>query len=297
MKKVCVILVLAALLILPTYASEGQAAKVKFNISMASLAVPISQGYDFSYDFYTRDETASWTESVANIGSRFSFDIGVGIFPIPELELYASYSDYGGIALGNYRLNIPHYAYYDEFLSADMADVESKFKASVFSFGFAFHPPMRGKIKPYLGVGMSSMSVKMDLLDEITIHDDLSFIYYEDALELWWVADEAIEITKIGYTRESQTVWAFHAKAGVNIGVAKNISVFIEGRYLGGIVEFNRPEVTVKTDIDYYYYEYDFGLEYEDTVSWTEEEKYDVDDKVEIKVGGVQAVVGIRIVF
>ena len=297
MKKAYMVLVLAVLLTLPTYASEGQVAKMKFNISVASLAVSISQGYDFSNDFYTRDETANWTESVANIGSRFSFDIGAGIFPIPELELYASYSGYGGTALGNYRLNLPHYAYYDELHSAGMADVESEFKASVFSFGFAFHLPMRGKIKPYFGVGVSSMSVKMDLLNEITIHDAVSFIYYEDALESWWEADEAIKITRIEYTQESQTVWAFHAKAGVNIEIAKNISVFIEGRYLGGIVEFDRPRVNVKANIGYYEYQYYYGDESEYTDSWTEEEKHDVDDKVEIKVGGAQAVVGIKIVF
>lgn len=294
-------LVLGAFLVLtasvPGTAEEEQTAKVKFNISVGGLMAIVSQGYDFSFDFDARGETASWTESVSNLGATLGVDVGVGLFPIPQLELYASYSSYGGNALGDYTFTLPHIYYLDQPNTGSMADVENEFKATSINFGLAFHPVIAGKIKPYFGAGVSSVNVKMDLLDTISITDDIDWTYYEDWFTYWEEVDESISITEIGYTQESQTVWGFHAKAGVNIEVAKNIGIFVEGRYLNATVKFDRPKVTIKADIDFYYYEDYYGWIYTYSESWTDEEEFDIDDKMEIKVGGLRGIVGLKFSF
>jgi len=158
---------------------------------------------------------------------------------------------------------------------------------------------MTGRIKPYFGVGLSNVNVKMDLLDSVSFNDLIDVAYYFDyyyPYELLEI-DEAIEITKVGFTQESESVWGFHAKVGVNFELAKNISIFGEARYLSANIEFERPDITFKCDatIDYYFWVY--GYEEEWTEMYTVEEEFDIDDTVEIKVGGVQAILGIKFSF
>lgn len=301
MRKMCSILIIGAFLALMTAIPSAMAedGKVKFTINMGGLLAQISQGYDFDFSFDSRDETARWSESVGNVGSAFGLDIGAGIYPIPQLEIYASYNSYGGNGMGGYTLSLPHWYYYNEPVSHTIANVENEFKASIFSFGLAFHPTVKGRIKPYFGAGVSSVSVKVDLLDSVSLNDlaeysewyDFYYPYY------WYEADESIEITSVGFTKESETVWGFHAKVGVDVEVGKSICIFAEARYLSAKVEFDRPDITstARTTLDYYLNYY--GYVYEETLTETIEEEFEIDDTVEIKVGGIQAVIGIRFSF
>lgn len=305
MKKVCMFLFigvfLALMTALPIVAEGEETSKVKFSINVGGLFASISQGYDVPAIYFdARDEEASWTEAVANIGGKFGFDIGASIFPMPQLEVYASYSTYGGTALGDYTFTLPHMWWFEELLTASMVEVENEFKATVINIGLAFHPDIIGRIKPYFGAGASSVTVKMDLLDSISFDSGWEEYYVFD--EYWWDWDysevNALALTGVGFTEESETVWGFHAKAGVNIELAKNISVFLEGRYLSATVKFERPEVEIGGDCNYlyvedagYYWYYDYAY------SWTEEYEVDIDDELEIKVGGIQGIVGIKFSF
>lgn len=315
MKKACLILFigvfLALMVSLPVVADTevAEKSKLKFSLSVAGMASIITQGYDYAFDFDARAEEATWTEAVANVGSKFGFDIGASIFPISQLEIYASYSTYGGQALGNYTLSLPHWVYFDSNLTSSIADVESEFKATVINIGLAFHPQMSGKIKPYFGVGASSVTVKMDLLDEVSLDDHLFetdyfawWDYYD--YSYWTEYDETMDLTGIGFTEASETVWGFHAKAGVNLELAKNISIFVEGRYLSATVEFERPDsIMFKSDTtstytyDYWDYYYDEGYTDEYTETWEQEDEIDVDDTIEVKVGGIRGIIGIKFTF
>lgn len=309
MKKMCVIFaigVFLALMVSSVSVAQELSTRAKFSLSIGGLLASISQGYNFDFDFDSRGETGFWTESVANIGSKFGFDIGVGIYPIPLVEIYASYNTYGGNAPGDYSLTIPHFSLLGEVVSDSIGDVESEFKASVINFGLAFHPAVRGKIKPYFGAGLSSVNVKVDLLDSVSLEDflDVAIYYYAYSWDYWWTVEEfgeAIDITKVRFTEESETVWGFHARAGLNIEVGRNICIFAEARYLSATAKFDRPEITfkTKTTLDYYQYEYWYGneYEYEYTEIFTTEEEIDIDDEIEIKVGGVQGIVGIKFIF
>lgn len=313
MKKTLMILFIGVFLTLmaslPCVAEEEETSKIKFSINVGGLYVPISQGYDFSFDFDSRYETATWSEAVANIGGKFGFDIGASIFPMPQLEIYASYSSFGGTALGDYTLEAPHWVYEDSHLTSTIAEVENEFKATVVNIGLAFHPDIAGKIKPYFGAGLSSVTVKMDLLEEVFLDDacmETYFFVWENWYDYsyWWEYDETIAVTGVGYTEETETAWGFHVKAGVNIELAKNISVFVEGRYLSAKVEFERPDITFKSDMTYTY-TYDYWDYYWDegyteilyTETWEDEGEIEVDEQMEIKVGGIQGIVGIRISF
>ena len=280
---------------LPGATEEEQKAKVKFTIKVSGLLASISQGYDFSSTYYD----AKWTEYIPNIGGKFGFDIGASVYPISQLEIYASYSSYSGTALGDYTLKVPHMWYYDETVSNSMGDVESGFKASAFSLGVAFHPIVAGKIKPYFGVGMSNVNVKVDLVDSISF-DNLvraEFYYDYDPPYYWEEVNHTIDITSVGFTEESESIWGFHAKVGIDVEVRKKISLFVEGSYLNATAKFARPDGTFKVKNVTDYYQYSYGWEWEDHNEWTDEEKVDVDDVVKIKVGGIQGIIGIKFSF
>jgi len=299
MKKICMFLFIGVFLTLmvslPGVSEEEQKAKVKFTINVGGLFASISQGYDFSSSYYD----AKWTESIPNIGGKFGFDIGVGVYPISQLEIYASYSSYSGTALGDYSLDFPSWWDYDETVSDSIADVKNEFKASIFSLGFAFHPVMEGKIKPYFGVGFSNVSVKVDLLDSGSIDNSWDVEYYWDYNPpyFWENIDGGIDITRVGVRKESEAVWGFHAKAGINIEIGRNICIFGEARYLSAAVKFDHQDITftVKTTVDYY--EDYYGSIYEFTDTWTDTEEFEVDDELDIKVGGVQGIIGIKFTF
>ncbi len=298
MKKICMILFIGVFLTLmvslPGVAEEEQKGKVKFTINASGLLASISQGYDFSSRYYD----AKWTESIPNIGGKFGFDLGVGVYPISQLEIYASYSSYSGTALGDYSLDFPSWDY-GEIVSDSIGGIENEFKASIFSLGVAFHPVMEGKIKPYFGVGMSNVSVKVDLLDsgsfdyfwDVEFYWDINPPYY------WENIDGGIDITRVGVRKDSEAVWGFHAKAGVNVEIGRNICIFGEARYLSANVEFDRQDltITIKTTIDYY--EDYYGSVWEFTDTWTSTDEFDVDDELDIKVGGVQGIIGIKFIF
>lgn len=303
MKKVCMFLFigvfLALMVSLPGVAEENQ--KVKFSLNVGGMMSSISQGYDFLLDDFGGND-AEWTEAVANIGGKFGFDIGVSIFyPASQLEIYVSGNTYGGTALGDYRLSVP--AIWEYPASAHtLTEVESDFKATVLNIGVAFYPTVNGKIKPYLGVGLSNVTGKMDLLNKISVEEYLEDIYYETwdgwNYNWWYERDYNVAVTGVGFTEDSETVWGFHAKAGVNFEVAKNISIFIEGRYLSAKVEFERPDVDFKVDyVDYSAYYYNGELMYDYTWEGEYEYELEMDEEMEIKVGGIQGIVGLRFSF
>ena len=118
MKRTCLVLAIGVFLTLMMISPSNAAEKVKFSIKTGGSLASISQGYDFSLSFDARDETGRLSETVPNVGSKFGFDIGLGIFPIPQLEVYASYSSCGGAALSDYSLTIPHFWYYDTSLNS-----------------------------------------------------------------------------------------------------------------------------------------------------------------------------------
>lgn len=306
MKKVCMFLFIGVFLTmmvsLPGVAQEEQKAKVKFSLNLGGLFASTSQGYDFSSNFEARSEVANWTEAVANLGGKFGFDVGASVFPIPVLEIYSSYSTYGGNALGDYTFSLPHPLYWDEITISSIAEFENEFKATVVNIGVAFHPALSGKIKPYFAVGASSVTVKMDLLSSISFVNTYEEYWYWDG---WYPyeweltsRDDVITITRVGYTNESATVWGFHAKAGVNIALAKNISIFLEGRFLSATVIFDHPGVMIEGDVDYYERGDSWdGYWYTLTGTWTEEWELAIADEMEIKVGGIQGIVGVKFSF
>ena len=308
MKKVCMFLFigvfLALMTALPCVADEGETSKVKFSINVGGLFAQISQEYDVAVDFDARYEPgAHWTEAVANIGMKFGIDIGASIFPMPQLEIYASYSTFGGTALGDYALTLPHLVYLEHtFLTSAPPENETEFKATVVNVGLAFHPAIAGKIKPYFGAGASSVTVKMDFLDSLTLDSLYREDWYWDgyAPYVWELVDviDVLDITGVGFTEMSETVWGFHAKAGVNIELSKNIAIFVEGRYLTATVEFERPEIQITGDCKWVergdtWYDY----WYEITATWEEEWEIELEDVMEIKVGGIQGIVGIKFRF
>lgn len=292
-KKIILTIALVILVAFPSLAAE----KVKFSINLGGFLTSVSQGYDFSHSYETRDETASWTESVPNVGSTFGFDVGVGVYPVSELEVYASYSGYSGTSVGSYSLTVPHFYYYDQPVSSSIGDIENGFRSSAINFGLAFHPSLSGRVKPYFGAGVSSVNVKVDLVNGASLDDLIYVEEYEDLWDYWYIVDESIDIKSVGFKEESKTVLGFHAKAGVNIEIAKNVYIFSEARYLSATAKFDHPKVTARGNTTLEYYLYYYGSEYYDSASKASEEELIVDKEIEIKAGGVQGILGLKIFF
>lgn len=289
---------LALMLSLPGIAEEEKEQKVKFTINLGGSLTPISQGYDSSFGIVDAD--ATWTEHVSNIGDRVGFDVGIGIFPISQLEVYASYSGHNGTALHVSNLRLPHVWYDDKIVSGTIRDHENDFSASAFNFGFAFHPTIGGIFKPYFGVGLSSVKVKMDFPNSASVDENvLAEFYYghPDPPYDWEEVYHTIHITEIGFTEKSETVWGIHAKVGTDVEIKGPICIFAEARYLSATAKFDRPDIAFKVKSTFDYYEYVYGFEWEDTYTFTGEETVDVDDTVEIKAGGIQGIIGIKLSF
>jgi|GEM_PF-3507853 len=288
---------LTLMLSLPGIAEEEQEQKVKFTINLGGLLTTVSQGYECSFD--VEDVDATWTELVPNAGDEVGFDVGIGIFPISQLEVYASYSGYKGTTSHLSRLRLPHVVY-DEIVSDSLLDVENDFSTSAFNFGFAFHPIKVGIIKPYFGVGLSNVKMKIEVADSASVDENVLAEYYQNQPNPpyeWQEFYHTIDITEIGFTEKSETVWGIHAKLGTNVEVARHICIFAEARYLSATAKFNRPDITVKVKSTVDLYLNDAGSEYESTVMITDEKKVNVDDTVEIKAGGIQGIIGIKLSF
>jgi len=304
MKKACMVLILVAFLVFPVFASE----KMKLTFNVGGMITAISQGYDINFtEQLSEAVNLSWDEALADIGNSFGFDMGIGIYLLPHFELYASYSSCGGIALGDYSFSYP---YVEGYVQRDyvhrtltpgiMTDVEHEYKTSVINFGFAFHLSPEGKIDPYIGFGASRVSAKLDLFESATLKE----LWIIDTVQtgpadMEVEIDGKIDIMKVELEQVSASTWGFHIKAGINVKLAKNIAIFAEGRYLNVSAIFNRLDLMFNTNIrnemSWYYEEegIDEWWAYDNVEQWKVENIPDL----EIKIGGVQAIVGIKIVF
>lgn len=259
-RKMLLATVLAILAALPAFAAE----KAKFSISGGGLLAAVSQGYDFDYSYDYMAEKASFTESVPDIGSTFGFDVGIGIYPVSQVEVYASYCTSSGTAVGaGYSIRIPHFAYLNAHMT-DEAAKENEYKASIFNFGIAYHPAVSGRINPYFGVGASSVRITIDMLDEI----EHSYITMFSWGSLTWV--DAINIRKVKLDQVSATKWGFHAKIGFNVKFGRNVYVFIEGRYLAAKIDLEHLDMG------------DLELE---------------EELINVNLGGLHGIAGIKFIF
>jgi opacity protein-like surface antigen len=243
---------------LPILAIETK--PIKVNVSIHGTFTTLQQGYSYDYGFPYLGETFRFSDEVKNAGSTFGFGGGIGIFVIPNVELFGGIDTFSSKScLGTYGISVPHPLYYN-MPATDKAEAKPTFKRTMISFGINFHPTLTGKAKPYFGAGMANISAKYQLMDDI---------HYVETLNLYTGA-YSVEIDQVKFTETSLSKWGFNLQAGLNFEISSNIFFYTEGRYVIAKTQIDQPMI---------------------------KKNLDEEEILNINLGGLQAVAGIKIFF
>jgi len=253
MKKVLVILVV---MVLTTFVG----AEVKMAFSFGAGVYDGGTEFNFNTSAPFRDETITWDERADGIGTVFSPVVGVGFYPIPELEIYGSLTFYKGESATAYLSQIPDIWFYNRPHSVSTTR-DNEVSGSAISFGVAYHVTMGATVGVYLGLGMTSNTVNIEVLHDVDITDRL------------WLFGEEITINDITVRKQKFNAIAPHMKGGIDIYVSPIVCVYIESLY-------SRPKNVAGT--------HDMGQELSN-IAWRGT------DSFKVGVGGFSASVGIRI--
>ncbi|NIM91849.1 MAG: outer membrane beta-barrel protein [Candidatus Aminicenantes bacterium] len=232
-----------------------QPPKIMFNIGVGGLVHMIQAGYDWEYTFIIYSEQAAITDMADN-ATGFGFDAGFGVFPMPNIEITGGLSFVSKSLDATYGFSLPNMFLWDD-IATDEIQEQAKYSALMLHFGFNFHPLIEGSVRPYFGGGISYISAKMDMMEDM--------IYQETFYSDW---THTIELTEVEWVQESFNKLGFNVRAGANFQVANNIYIYGEGRY-----------IIAKTSIPHPLLE-EIGVE---------------GDEIDIDLGGFSAVLGVKI--
>ena len=199
-----------------------------FNIGLGGLFHLIQAGYDYEYTFIAYEEQAKISDSLEN-ASGIGFDLGLGFFAIPSVEITAGINYVSKSLAGTYGFDLPNMFIWNDIAHSE-ATADAKFTAMIFNFGFNFHFMTEGSVRPYAGGGISYVNAKMDLVEDMMYRET----FYSD-----W--SHTIEITEVQFTEESISKLGFNIKVGANFAISDNIFIFGEGRYIIAKKEIPHP--------------------------------------------------------
>jgi opacity protein-like surface antigen len=215
-------------------------------------------GYDYSFSVTYYNEPLSFSESIAKTSAPgFHFELGVVLMKF--FELTAGLNSYSKNMQGTYNLGLPNMYIYNDIVFDDETAEPSR-KMTALDLGVNFHPLQRGPIRPYLGGGVSFVTAKVDLLEDIryreTIYSDYS---------------HTMTITEIQLVNKSVKKTGFYIRGGLYINVFGPVFVFAEGKYL-----------IAKTDVLHPLTSSLSGYE---------------DEKMTLDLGGVSGLLGFRVLL
>jgi hypothetical protein len=173
--------------------------------------------YDFSMTFY--DEPLTIGDSVAK-SSGPGLNLELGLLFLKYLELTAGFNTVSKTRQGTYSFGLPNILIYHD-IASDEASADSTYKVTAFDFGLNFHPVQRGSLRPYLGLGASFVTAKLDLLKDMVYRET----FYSDYTH-------TIEITQVQLVNKSVKKTGFYFRGGLHLKMFWKMFVFIEGKYL-----------------------------------------------------------------
>jgi len=239
----------------PPPPSRSQPAKIMFSIGVGGLVQMVQAGYDWEYPFTYFGEDARISDSTEN-GTAFGFDLVVGVFPIPSLEITGGITYFSTTLSATYGFDLPNMFIYYDIAHAETQE-DASYSSMMLNFGLNFHPITEGSVRPYFGGGISYVSAKMDQMQDMTYQET----YYSD-----W--SHTIEIVEVDWVETDMSKLGFNIKAGVNIEVVNNVFIFGEGRFVLAKTTVPHP-LAVEADIEA--------------------------DEIEIDLGGPSFVLGVKI--
>jgi len=238
------------------YTSQWTPKKNIASIEIGGSLSFLQVGYDYEYTDMIYGETMSITDRVEN-SEALGFSAGAGFYVMEYIEIAASMNVFSKSLSGQYGFSLPN-IYLWEDIASDEVTANPGFKETVFHFGVKFHPLTRGNVRPFVGAGVSYISGKMDLLNDII---------YEETFYLDWTHE--IEITEIEFTETDINKLGFNFTGGMDFYLSHSVAFYASGRYTIAKQEFEHPLTT----------------------QWEEGET------VELDLGGISANLGIKVFF
>jgi len=239
-----------------TYTSQWTPKRNIASIDIGGLFSLIRVGYDYEYMEKIYNEDMILSDSVRN-SEALGFSFGAGFYVMQNLEIGASLNLFSKSLSGTYGFSLPN-VYLWEDIASDEAAANPIFKETAFHFMVNFHPITSGSVQPFVGAGVSYISGKMDLLNDII---------YEETFFMDWTHE--IEITEVEFVRTDVNKFGFNFSGGMDLYVTNRVAFYASGRYVLAKKQVEHPL----------------------TSQWAEGET------LELELGGLSANLGIRIFF
>jgi opacity protein-like surface antigen len=228
------------------------------HISLGGLYHFLQMGYDYMYPWRIYNQDGAIFDSLYN-QNVFGFQLGLGFFVLKNIEIDLGFSYLSKTLENFYAMEFPNWQKLDNIAKGEKF-VDSKASEMMFNLGLNFHFLTEGRLRPYLGGGISYITGKMELLDDIFF---IETFFLDKTHE--------IEITEVKRSGKTVDTLGFFGKAGIDVAVIEALSVFAEGRYLMAKKEVVHPLATKLSN----------GQE----------------QLLEINLGGASAVLGVKIRF
>jgi outer membrane protein W len=176
-------------------------------------------GYDAAYVWPIYNEDGEIRESAYN-QNAFGFQLGLGFYILKNIEVEVGFHYVAKTLEGFYALSFPNQKKYYDIAYAEKT-ANPKISEMMFNLGLNYHFLKEGRLRPYLGAGMSYVNAKMDVVEDIEFNET----FFADNTH-------SIEITNVLFTGKTMNMLGFYGKAGIDFDVSGVISIFGEGQYL-----------------------------------------------------------------
>jgi opacity protein-like surface antigen len=206
---------------------------IQLSLRLGGLYAPMA-GYDYEFTATYYDEPMTVTESVAKAGGAGpNFELGIRFLKF--IEITAGFSSTSKEMAGKYGFSLPNRYMYND-IAYDDAEESPTRKVTVLDFGINFHPVRKGFLRPYFGLGGSSVTAKLDILKDMTYRET----FYSDDTH-------KIEIIKVDLVNKSVNKFGFHVRGGLDLRLFGNLFLSVEGKYLMGKVDVPHPLTSTLT--------------------------------------------------
>lgn len=236
--------------------------KPTFSLKGGGIFVLIPELYSYDYSFPSRGEIGTISETVYS-GNAFGFEVGLGFFPIPYIELEGTVSFLSKGLNGSYGVELPS-SYWFNLLASGEMEAFPTLKKTILCFGLLIHPVTSGLIRPYFGGGGSYVTGNLEIVEDIIFLETDSIGVRNHSITI----DEVQFIETDDVEEISLSKFGFYGKAGINYMTTKNIGIYAEGKY-----------IFAKTEILYLLSD------------------FDPNEIVEIDLGGISFSLGIKLMF
>ena len=208
----------------------------RYNIALGGLFSFVNEIYSYEYSEAYLFEDLFVHETFESPNS-FGFSGGIGIFLTPKIELTASATALSSTPLWIWTLDVPSPYYYKDY-DSDTVDTYTipkgpTFKKNMYSLGLNVYLSKGPSWSFYIGGGGSFIQATLDMVKEyqaIHLHDDPTETHF-------------VIIDSITFKDTKVSAFGTHFRAGADLKVGRNISLYAEGLYVFARAEEESPFV------------------------------------------------------